>query len=264
MSSINAISPESNIFNVFDANNWKNHAIRTAAVSAGYAVTTAFFAPVGFNFARRFFHTSGPSSAIAKLAVPALEWIDNKSTDVVMTTVRLAAAINAVCIPLAYYRNKHIATDERTVVLGSGNGRLHPSLFDGAAAMFKDFVFYVPVVLRETYLRRKVTWVSNATKEEILSYVRNPNYQNMVFIGHGTGSSFLAADGEFGVWNIPYSLKNSKSGEVFVYSCGGNWPRLQEELAQNPSNTFGYTKPAHGGQLFTDMWTHWYEVAYGE
>ena len=163
--------------------------------------------------------------------------------------VGIVLALNAASIPVTYVINSSVNEEEQTIVFTSGH----------LTSKLIDFFMYTPITLRQNIRGRKVTWVSDAKKEEIIDYLQNPDYQKIVFIGHGTGSSFVAADGKFTARDISKHNIPKKGGELIQHTCGGGDQSLRHALLENPENYHGFDGPVRVGVNYTTAWVRLFD-----
>ena len=113
---------------------------------------------------------------------------------------------------------------------------------------------YTPITLRQNMDGNSVTWVSNGSRAEVLDYLENPDYQNVVFIGHGTGNSFLASDGSVTPNDITSLQIPKRDGELIQHTCGGGGQGLRTALLRNPNNGYGFDSPVRLGTNYSTAW----------
>ena len=82
---------------------------------------------------------------------------------------------------------------------------------------------YPPVMLRHNLRGRHVDWYSNATLDQTLDALKDPQYKNIVFIGHGSRTSYDAANGVLAVKNLNHLAEEIpiRDGHFAQHTCGG-------------------------------------------
>lgn len=141
--------------------------------------------------------------------------------------------------------NQDIKDSATTVVFSSGYDPTHLPKPIIAGAI--DFFMYAPITLRQNLMGNKVDWYSNATKNEMLEILVNPQYDNVVFIGHGASDNYATPDGDLTSSDIMvrrFLLKEenlTKKGEIIQYTCGGGGGiSLRRVLSANLKGDKGY------------------------
>lgn len=163
--------------------------------------------------------------------------------------------INGVSIAITSTINQHIISDEKTVVFTGGYdpAPIPPEII----SITIDYFMYTPITLRQNMDGSHVDWYSNATQEEVLKNLLKPEYQNIVFIGHGDSSTFAVSDGavtsyDIMDWHIP-----TKKGKLIQHTCGKETydPSLREVLLQSPREQwYGFEDTVSGGINYFTAW----------
>ncbi|PIN69695.1 hypothetical protein COV93_04510 [Candidatus Woesearchaeota archaeon CG11_big_fil_rev_8_21_14_0_20_43_8] len=158
----------------------------------------------------------------------------------------------------AYYKwkNKRLSrkTPPETVVFTSGFD--HQFKHPGLVAAVCDHYMYTPVVARQHRLGRAVKWVSNATKETVLENLANEQYQNVVFIGHGSNSTYCTTDGDVTSEDIIECDIRKKDGELIQHTCGGGGGiPLREALLSNTDRGYTFERPIWLTENYIAAWT---------
>lgn len=168
-----------------------------------------------------------------------------------LLTLAGALSVNTASIPITSYINNKMDSDKRTVVFTSGfdNG----SFFEGKITSgIIDFFMYSPVTLRQNLNGNKTMWKSNLTKKEVLKYLKDPQYQNIVFIGHGSHSSYETINNSLTINDLSkLNLSNRQGGEFIQYTCGaGDGKGLREGLYPNGSEGYSFDKKVSAYQIY--------------
>ncbi|PIN76437.1 hypothetical protein COV17_02520 [Candidatus Woesearchaeota archaeon CG10_big_fil_rev_8_21_14_0_10_36_11] len=152
-----------------------------------------------------------------------------------------ALAINAATIPVTYMANSLVNSETKTAVFTSGSNDLIPNPIISTVV---DFFMYTPVTLRQTISGNEVYWYSNATKEKILEVLENPEYTNIIFIGHGTKSSYRASNGDLGIDDLFTRNLPRRKGEFIQHTCGNDIGKrsLGEVLYPDGSGGYGFNE----------------------
>jgi hypothetical protein len=139
----------------------------------------------------------------------------------------IVSVTNSLSIPLTAYVNSKIPQGNNTIVFTSGYDPLN-KLPERVVSGFIDYFMYTPVTLRQNLKGCQVDWISNSNKEEIISRIKNPIYENLVFIGHGSKSSYAATDCSLDsndlikiYRDLPY-----RKGEFIMHTCGEDEERV--------------------------------------
>lgn len=151
-----------------------------------------------------------------------------------------------------YFVNKSMP-NENTIVFTSGSDDKIPLPYEVNAKII-DFFMYTQVTLRQNLHGNKVIWMSNSNKKEVLNGLSNLQYQNIVFIGHGTGYSFWTADGPIYPEDISSSKIRKKSGELIQHTCGMGSPELRNSLLTFPEKGYYFEGPITAKQNYLTAW----------
>lgn len=133
-------------------------------------------------------------------------------------TLATFLTVNTALHPIMSLVNGSIDSEDKTVVLSNDyNPKNDEKMFSGG---WVDYFMYPPVMLRQNLRGRHVDWYSNATKGQVLSALQDPDYQNIVLIGHGGNASYNTAGGSIGVRDL-YNLDIPiREGEFVQHTCG--------------------------------------------
>lgn len=173
-------------------------------------------------------------------------------------TYGIALSLTAGADIASYYINEFVPKGGKTIVFTSGNDD-HDRLPYVVKAKIIDFFMYTPITLRQNINGNQVTWISNATKKEVLDGLGDPQYQNVVFIGHGNGYTFGAADQDVYAKDI-YELDISKkSGELIQHTCGGGPDQFREVLLSIPEKGYGFKKQVNVKENYVTAWKRLFE-----
>ena len=158
-----------------------------------------------------------------------------------LMALAFALSINALSIPVTQYINSRELDGGKTAVFTSGyDDSFLPS---GIVSGLADFFMYSPITLRQNLEGNQVDWYSNSTKKQVLNVLQNPNYQNIVFIGHGGKSYYEATDGMVTVDDLFSIDLPERQGEFIQHTCGsGNGISLREALYPTGSKGYGFNK----------------------
>lgn len=160
--------------------------------------------------------------------------------------------INAGTIPITYGINHTIPSEEKTVVFANGQTL--------------DFIVYTPIILEQNIRGRQVTWISDATYQEVVDYLINPEYENVVFFGHGSRSIYETRDDNFisGYTILIHDIP--KKNEVLQYTCGelGSSPALREVLVSDPHQWYGFEKKVSFNTLYAAAWERFIMTAFSK
>lgn len=136
----------------------------------------------------------------------------------------LILAINAISIPVAYLSNRCITPKANTIVFTSGKNNLKdyyiPKLPDSLMAGMIDFSMYTPIIVRQTFEGNRVYWCSNPSLDEFVKELRNPEYDNVILIGHGRKDSFSLKDNDAESDYLTTQGFPQRTGEFYQYTCG--------------------------------------------
>ena len=187
----------------------------------------------------------------------SLKEIINKTWKVgkkLLIVTAVGLSINAVSIPITYNINKNLtAPKSKTVVFTSGyqyvgDYILSPESFlTSIVARYIDFFMYTPTTLRQNLKNNQVDWYSNSTKVTVLEKLLDDQYKNIVFIGHGTNSSYVATDGMVKVSDIRGLDLKKRDGEFIQHTCGhGKGESLRDVLFNQPSQGYSFNRKISG------------------
>ena len=102
-----------------------------------------------------------------------------------------------------------------------------------------DFFMYAPVTLRQNLRGNKVVWHSNSTREDVLDVLEDPQYQNLVFIGHGDNSTYETTNGTLNVDYLAGLHLPERRGEFIQHTCGSGEGRSLRDVLY-PGGSTGY------------------------
>jgi len=159
----------------------------------------------------------------------------------IFIALALALSANTISIPVTAYINSKVSTGNKTAVFTSGY--CSPSLSGRAVSAVIDFFMYTPVTLRQNLNGSQVDWYSNSARKQVLDVLQNTDYQNIVFIGHGSKSSYVATDGNVSVDDLTNLDLPPRHGEFIQHTCGGgNGKSLREVLYPSGSRGYNFDK----------------------
>src|SRR6185295_12717448 len=108
-------------------------------------------------------------------------------------------AFEGAAIPVTYAANHAVSGRASTVVFSS----YHANQYDPTWLQYSfgllpgpvqtkvvEYMDYVPIVLRQTMEGHRVDWNSDPTRSTMLRKIRSPQFQNVVFAGHGDNGLF--------------------------------------------------------------------------
>jgi hypothetical protein len=145
----------------------------------------------------------------------------------------LTLAAHAATLPIVGLADRFVEPQSSTVVFAAGHA---PGLSTRAASALVDYFMYTPVTLRQLLRGHRVDWISDARASDVLADVRKPQYQNVVFVGHGSQGSFWAYDHSVYAYDLRSVLTDKKTGETVQYTCGfPDGPRISEAVLKDPS-----------------------------
>ncbi|MFH1637043.1 MAG: hypothetical protein ABIB71_01305 [Candidatus Woesearchaeota archaeon] len=159
-------------------------------------------------------------------------------------TVAVPLAANSVALGATYATNRSIDSEKKTAVFTSGHDEIS-NKSSPAIAKLIDFFMYPPVTLRQNLRGYHVDWYSDAPCDTIMEKLSNPEYDNVVFIGHGNSSQYAASDGSISSWDIVISNIPKKEGEFLQHTCGGggNEISLRDALLEDTEKGYSYDQP---------------------
>lgn len=146
-------------------------------------------------------------------------------------------SLNPILIIIVYAINKSINSKNRTIVFTSGYD--YRDIKPVVVAKFIDFFMYVPITLRQNLKLRKVYWFSQLTKKLILEKLQDPQYQNIIFIGHGKNHNYMATDGAVTVNDLKKLHLPKRTGEYIQHTCGGGKSKFLYKIIY-PNGCSGY------------------------
>ena len=150
----------------------------------------------------------------------------------------LVLSVNAVSIPITSYINNNLDSEKQTVVFTSGytSINLPPKMISGLI----DFFMYPPITIRQNLKGNKVVWLSNSTRKEVLDALQDPQYKNIIFIGHGSDSCYAATDGNVTVDTLVKLNLPRRHGEFIQHTCGGEVKNKSLREVLYPDGSEGY------------------------
>lgn len=173
-----------------------------------------------------------------------LDKLEKRYTKIVLLPLALVFAINTASISVTAYQNSKINSDRKTVVFTSGGYNLNSSLLsevrDVMYGFYLNFLMYTPITMRQNLKGNKVEWQSNATRKQVLDALQNSNYQNIIFIGHGNKSTYVATDGYVSVDDLVTLNLPARQGEFIQHTCGEDIGKKSLKEIIYPNGSRGY------------------------
>ncbi len=125
-----------------------------------------------------------------------------------------------------------------------------------------DLGVYTPITLKQNLLGYHVDWYSHADMHTVFVVMDDEKYQNVVFIGHGTHSSFQATDGGISsrIFVIAQERFGSvkKTGMLIQHTCchveDPKQPSLREAMLEDPSKGYSYAGWTYIRQQYLTAW----------
>ncbi len=144
------------------------------------------------------------------------------------TSLEIAAILAGAygtTIPPAYLINKCITPERKTIVFTSGENDFKnyhlPKIPTPVIAGVIDFGMYTPITLRHALINgNQVEWCSNPDLETFVEKLENPEFENIVLIGHGRKDCYALKDFDVEPWFLRSLRLPKRNGEFYQYTCG--------------------------------------------
>lgn len=167
-------------------------------------------------------------------------------TEKILKTSKYFLGINAAAAALLYCTNGIL--EPKTAVFTNSN----PGYLEPLETKAVDFFMYTPIVLRQALKGKGVKWVSSASTEEINALLRDLKYENVVFVGHGSGSSYQTSSGSFDLYSMEDLPK--RKGELVQHTCGSSSQALRNILLEDPARGYQFRKRVSLGANYLHAW----------
>lgn len=136
----------------------------------------------------------------------------------------LALALNAFTIPFTYLINRNVSYEKKTIVFTSGKNDFQdykiPEIPSPVTASLIDFFMYTPITLRQNLKGNSVYWCSNPSLDEFVEKLQNPEFENVILIGHGRKNSYALKDNSADASYLKSISLPDRTGEFHQYTCG--------------------------------------------
>ena len=163
-------------------------------------------------------------------------------------TLAMLLTLNTAVIPVSYLINRNITPDKKTIVFTSGKNDLSnygiPEIPSEIMVLSIDFFMYNPITIRQNLRGNQINWCSNPNLETFIEKLQNPEFENIVLIGHGGKNNYALLDGDADTDYLKKFWLPNRQGEFYQYTCGGDEEEKEtlKDVLFNPcarSKTFG-------------------------
>lgn len=174
-------------------------------------------------------------------------------TEGITKAAKIFLTANAAALLLTYGINTTLDSGPKTVVFANSE----PGSLEPLKTAAVDFFMYVPITMRQTLRGNQVVWKSGARVQDIIDNLKDPTYESAVFVGHGSGSTYQAADGTF--YGYYHPLKERiplHAGELIQQTCGSEDHQLRQALLMDPTQGYQFSGRVTKLENYLHAWTH--------
>lgn len=132
----------------------------------------------------------------------------------------LLVALNTVSVNIMSAVNLNLETEKKTAVFTCGRGRYDLNIPSSISSRFIDFFMYTPITLKQNLNGYHVDWYTNSDKKTLITALQDSSYENLVFIGHGSKSSYSLSDADIESLELKQLHIPKRRGEFLQYTCG--------------------------------------------